>query len=124
MKPPVVLWSRDDGTAKVFDSAERLLLEVESPDVDDANYSAFDSEGRLLNLRVDRKGAAPKRRRWFQVFVLEPVILEEAETEPTHQDELRELLIRNLGYLGIDRSKVEPLSLQELLAHPMFASIR
>lgn len=121
MKPPFILWIRDEDTVEVFSSADRLVGQVESPDVDDGVYSAFDSEGRLLTLKVDRTGDPPKRRRWFGGVDLEPVVLQETEPEPTNQEELRLLLIRTLERRGIPRAEVQGNSLSELLAHPSLA---
>jgi hypothetical protein len=116
MKPPFALWIRDEDTVQIFQSDERLVGSVESIDVDEGLYWAFDGEGRRLRLRVDRKGKRPRLRRFFSG--LEPVILEEAEEEPSHEEMLRDLIARNLGRLGVDPQSLEELPLADLLNHP------
>ena len=93
MKPPFILWIKDENLAEVFDSADELVGYVESPDVDQGNYAAFDAEGRLLELVVDRPGPPPKPTRFGGVSI-EPVLLRSAEAQPSHQGELRRLLLR------------------------------
>jgi hypothetical protein len=108
MRPPFVLWIRDEDMADVFASAEELVAYVESPDVDDDNYAAFDSEGRLLELIVDRSGPLRRSKR-FGWVAIEPVILRAGEPEPAHQEKLRRLLMRTLAVHGREPSELSGL---------------
>ncbi len=55
MKPPIFIVVASDGDLLAFDSPARVERYVESIDVENGEYlHAFDSEGRLLALEVER----------------------------------------------------------------------
>lgn len=72
----------------------------------EVEYRAFDSEGRKLEVLVDRKVI---RRRWLRDASYEYVVVRAVEDDPTHADELAELLVATLGRRG-QRSPSMPLA--------------
>ncbi|NIT56941.1 MAG: hypothetical protein GWN00_12110, partial [Aliifodinibius sp.] len=70
-------------------------------------YIAYDSEGRLLELRVQKTqtGFGPER-----------VVLSCPEAEPTHSAELKQLLMSFFICVGVDKAWVSKASLEELVA--------
>jgi len=93
------------------EDAEKYL-EVE--DILENEYVAYDSDGRLLQLRVERTykpilfGLRKK--------MLPKIIIECAETTPAHRNELRNKLLEFYKKITSD-AKVDPdISLQDLLA--------
>jgi hypothetical protein len=100
----------------VFRSGGSVGDRIESVDVEDGLFSAFDSQGRKVNLAVP---APSKRSRFFfiQTVKMTPVFLKEGEPEPTHADELRRRLIRALTQSGYPPE--EGIELSELVAEAM-----
>jgi hypothetical protein len=110
MRPPFVLVD-SAGDIEVFDAVQDLEQYVEPTDVQQNEYVAYDSEGRLLNLRCKEvvSGRLPRIR----VPVVQVV---GAEQEPAHRDDLRRSLLRFLSQLGDDETVCEQLSLSDLLS--------
>ena len=76
------------------------------------DYRAFDAEGRRLVLRIERR-AVP--RRWLPGRVThEHVVVEPAEVEPAHSDELAGLLREWLALVGAAAPALDE-SLAELM---------
>src|SRR5918995_77353 len=94
MRPPIFLWEPNDLLA--FDSAERAEAFVEPPDVQAG--VVFDADGRLLAFETDG-------RRTF---------LRERESEPRHEQELRDALAQATLAVGQTVDPAAPL--QELVA--------
>ncbi len=106
MKPPIIL--RDPNDLTLFRSRESAEGYIEHPEYVEG-CDAFDSEGRCLRFEVIRKP-----RRWpFRRWHVEEPALREAETEPTHQGELRQTLLFALQAVGDETDQT--LSLEELL---------
>jgi hypothetical protein len=85
---------------------------LEATDVLNDEYQrAFDGEGRLLRLTVRSKTALERLR----TFSGDDVIVEAAEEQPSHAEDLKALLISSLRALAPDRSALETQSLRELL---------
>ncbi|MBC7810421.1 MAG: hypothetical protein H7175_04705, partial [Burkholderiales bacterium] len=78
MKPPIFIY--EPGTLMVFASLDDALSYIEPVDVYENLYVAYDSEGRLLHL-----SARDKTFRYPITVTPEDV--------PTHQDDLRNLLV-------------------------------
>lgn len=83
MKPPIFIDNNGDIT--VFASVQDAENWVEPIDVRNNEYEAFDSEGRLLFLTVQKQeGFLSSSREYVQIT--------EAETDPAHAGELRDRL--------------------------------
>lgn len=107
IEPPILVAEGND--LAVHPSVESAQREVESPDVDD--YQVFDSMGRKLRFL----GKTEPTGRWIKSVAVEPVHLVAEEQNPTHQDELRALIIRCLAAVGEASNELEGLSLEELV---------
>jgi hypothetical protein len=83
MKPPIIADNRGD--ILVFDTPTQAASYMEPIDVRNNEYRVFDSEGRLILPEVDSNG----RR--------ERTTLKDAELVPTHEGEVRSLLLRALA---------------------------
>jgi hypothetical protein len=97
MKPP--LFFDNDGDVLTFESREAAEQYIEPIDVANNEYVGYDSEGRLLSLSVT------KARK---------VSIQESETEPTHLDSLRRLLVSFLSRVEKSRDWLADTSLQDL----------
>ena len=98
MRPPIFIAEGLDLGA--YATEDDAICAVEWQDVDDGIYVAYDSEGRLLTLSVDPPSRQPKR---FLGLTWDPggeVRLDVAEDEPTHQEDLRSLILRFRSALG------------------------
>lgn len=87
----------------VFTSREYAERYLEAIDVRDGRYTAYDSSGRLLKLSVQ----VVNRR--------EVVLIEAAETESTHQAQLRDHLIAFLSAIRFEQPQLAQLSLEALV---------
>ncbi|MGC4121252.1 MAG: hypothetical protein QM765_43080 [Myxococcales bacterium] len=102
--PPVFIVELN-GDVDAFDSVEGAEGWVESVDVEDGEYpAAYDSAGRILALEVER----PTKRGLFSIQ-LTPVRLRALEETPTHEPELRRVLIDALRVQGTQVDKAIPL---------------
>lgn len=96
-----------------FDALPSAEGYLEPEDVRAGEYTAFDAEGRLLRLRVVKE-----KRPWFFYFLgvpLESVVIEPAETEPQHREDLRRLLIDFLERADVPLHSPQEATLGELL---------
>ena len=83
MQPPIVVNNRGD--IMFFASVKKVEQELEAVDVENREYIAYDSEGRLITL-----GTAP--RNGWRFFGAKRVVVQSAEPLPTHAGELQEVL--------------------------------
>ena len=83
----------------VFESGGSIGDEIESVDVEDGLFTAFDCQGRKVTLDVP---TPTKRGRFFFIpwVHMTPVFLKDGESEPTHAAELQQRLIRALKQSG------------------------
>ena len=82
----------------IYASAEVAGNDLESVDVEAGEYRAFDGAGR--HLRLAGKGPHGKPRRLpggLTSVDVQPVSVEVAEMVPTHEGELKRLLLEALG---------------------------
>jgi hypothetical protein len=100
MKPPIYVYETGDLT--VFTSVDDVHAHLEPVDVYENRYVAYDSEGRLLKL-----SARDKSFRY-------PITVT-AEEVPTHQTELRNLLVPFLQRLGTAQESITDAKLEELV---------
>jgi len=98
MKPPIFVYENGDLT--IFASVEDAETGLEPIDVENDIYTAYDSEGRLLQL-------IPTSPR---------ITMKDGEKEPTHAEELRVILFEFLLYVGLSGDWLKGASLQELVA--------
>ena len=100
MKPPIFVVVASNSDILAFDSPARAERYVESIDVENGEYPhAFDSEGRLLALEVER----PTVRHKFlglESVELTPVRLVEKESKPSHAEDLVEALLAAFARVG------------------------
>jgi hypothetical protein len=97
MKPPIIV--DNYGDTMIFTSIEDAEVYLEPIDVENGEYIAYDSEGRLLEL-------IPTHPR---------ITIRCSEQEPMHSDELRELLVSMLEETGTARDRIITESLKELV---------
>ena len=108
--PPILVW--EPGDLGCYASKSEAESALEAIDVEAGAYIAFDAEGRQLNLSI-----ALEKRRSFGVFTTEiPIVrIESAEEEPTHQSELRNILLQFLEACGADLELLSATSLSDLV---------
>jgi hypothetical protein len=94
MKPPIIIDERGD--TDIFETVEDAERYIEPIDAEHKVLVGYDSEGCLLRLDP----AFPR------------VTIRAMESEPSHAAELREVLIKFLANIGIDKGELlkEPLS--------------
>jgi hypothetical protein len=112
MKPPIII--DNHGDLLVFESVEEAQGYLEPMDVKNLEYEAFDSEGRLLNVKVIESHEGWKASKLFG-YTSEQVVLESVESLPQHVDELRKKLISFLVTLGGSLPSLTGASLSELV---------
>ena len=105
MKTPLVL-SADDGIY-VFQSEDDLIRDIEAIDVANGEYVAYDSEGRLLLLSVERSKGILGALRGSKVVL--------GQTSEFRNEELRGLLIAHLERLVSQPKELGSLVLDQLL---------
>jgi hypothetical protein len=101
ISPPIIV--DEQGTAIVFESIEDAELYLEPIDVRNGEYVAYDSEGRLLRLLP----TSPR------------ITVESSESEPSHTNEVRDLLIRLLGYTGVAEETLRGETLSGLVTRSL-----
>lgn len=99
MKPPII--ADNNGDVLVFRSLKDAEIYIEPVDVQNNEYTAYDSEGRLLRLKTIKHNR---------------VALEPIESEPLHASQLRTLLQEHLVALGLPLEWIDGASLAELVA--------
>lgn len=104
MRPPIILGEAGDVT--VYATQEDAERSVEPIDVKRELYIAYDSEGRALRFIVHTKHG---------LFSREWVSLQEQESEPTHQQQLHDLLCTFLQQIGIEEAPNQDTSLADLI---------
>lgn len=94
--PPVIV--SDSGDVNVFETIDDAEKYLEPYDV--GSLTAYDSEGRLLRLIA----TSPR------------ITIEVEEWSPSHQEDVRRLLLDFLNELGIADLNIRGKNLQELVA--------
>jgi hypothetical protein len=107
IQPPIFI--ADGNDLSVLPTVESAEQHVESPDVDE--YELFDSTGRKLRFL----GKTEPAGRWITSVAIEPVHLVAAEETPSHQEELRTLILRCLAAVGETSSQLKSRPLDELI---------
>jgi hypothetical protein len=115
MKAPIFVYEPRD--LCVFASVEEAEQHLEPIDVRHDRFIAYDSEGRLLSLSVMTN---PTRLGIFDILlsrksVIEYVAINEAESKPTHEDQLRNILVAYLSLFGESTDWLKDASLDKLV---------
>lgn len=113
MKPPIILYG--EGYFDFFKSVEEAERYAEPIDVQNQEYvAAYDSEGRLLELRVEEETVSL----WLglEKTFRERVRIVPAEDTATHAEELKSLLQDFLPKLGAPPDSLHAATLQDLIA--------
>jgi hypothetical protein len=102
----------DNGDVDFFASIEDAELYLE-PWAAEEEFTAYDSEGRLLGIRVERR----ERRAFFGLSKLafDYVVIEALEDRPDHALQLRATLQSFLEKTGCSIADSEVLPLRELV---------
>jgi hypothetical protein len=98
MTAPIIIYNFGD--VLVFGSIESAERYLEAIDVENNEYIGYDGTGRLLELGTDGSH----------------VIIRAAEACPTHQNDLRKILIEYLAQLGLASDWLLYASLEQLVA--------
>jgi hypothetical protein len=96
---PIFVVERN-GDVAAYDSIVEACAAMESTDVEAGEYTAaFDAEGRALAVKVD---SPTKRGRFLGLEWSQPTpaVIEALEERPSHQEELRSLLIAAMRIRG------------------------
>jgi DNA polymerase III delta prime subunit len=101
MKEPII--ANNKGDVLIFETVKAAEAYIEPIDIRNKEYTIYDSAGRLLRGRI-------KKVKWH-----EEVELEEAEVEPSHQEELRAVLINFLKAVSVTKQNRDDYSLEEVL---------
>jgi len=101
MKTPIIANNRGD--VCVFETIENAEKYIEPIDIKNNSWIIYDSEGRLLEALVIRRSIFFRR-----------VVLKACEQEPTHANDLRNLLIRFLSRAGESTEVIKTCSLPQL----------
>ena len=105
MKPPIIL--NDGGDLIFFASVEDVEQCLEVIDVERGAHIAYDSEGRLVKVGV------AKQRGMFSGT--KRVVVQDAESEPTHAAELRDTLVDFFSRAGESQEWLASASLGDLV---------
>ncbi len=105
MKLPLIV--NEHGSIDFFRSAEQMTSYLEAIDVKNDEYVVYDSEGRLVELGVER---IPKR-----LFKIELVIIKSVEPSPDHAEELAGLLRNVCLHFGDSKEWVANATLTDLI---------
>jgi hypothetical protein len=111
IRSPVLVY--EPSNLRMFRSVSDAERYLEPADVRAGGFEAYDSEGRLLHLRI-----STMTRRILGVFrvSLEHVRVEAAEEDPHHAERLREVLIEYLEDVeAVEAGRVRDITLDELL---------
>ena len=102
----------DNGDVDFFASIEDAELYLEPWAVEE-EFTAYDSEGRLLELRVERRESPY----FFGLIktVVDHVVIEAVEDQPNHAPQLRATLLTFLERVGISLDNSHVLPIRELV---------
>jgi hypothetical protein len=95
---PIIL--DEHGDSEIYPSYEEAIMAIEAIDVRNNEYCGYDAGGRKLVLSVDDA---------------DRITMSLAEQEPSHQQELRQVLIKHLSALKHSPDQLEDKSIEELL---------
>jgi hypothetical protein len=102
----------DDGDLDFFASIEDAELFLEPWAVEEG-FTAYDSEGRLLELRVERRESPFLFGLWKTA--VDHVAIEAVEDQPNHAPQLRATLLTFFRRTGVSLETPDELPLRELV---------
>ncbi len=102
----------DNGDLDFFASIEDAELYLEPWAVEEA-FTAYDSEGRLLEIGVERRESPFLFGLWKTV--VDDVVIEAVEDQPNHAPQLRATLLTFLERTGISPDNSDVVPLRELV---------
>ena len=102
----------DNGDLDFFASIEDAELYLEPWAVEE-EFTAYDSEGRLLKLKVERRESPILFGLWKTS--VDDVVIEAVEDQPNHAPQLRATLLTFLERTGISLENSDELPLRELV---------
>lgn len=109
MKLPIII--DNFGDLLVFNSVEDAQNYIEPIDVQNKEYIAYDSEGRLLDILI----ITEKPNRFSSLVGKgEQIVLQPAESEPRHATELHNKLIHYFTQLGEAPEQLSRATLTDL----------
>ncbi len=108
--PPVII--DDHADVDFFASVEDAELYLEPWAVEEG-FTAYDSEGRLLEIGVERRESSSFFGLWKTA--VEHVVIEAVEDEPNHAPQLRATLLTFLERSGLSLDDSDGLPLGELI---------
>jgi|CXWL01.1.fsa_nt_gi hypothetical protein len=113
MKPPIII--SENGSLIFFRSLAEAERYLEPIDVRNQEYVAYDSEGRRLDLRVEKEVFAIGLLRLRQI-ARERVRIDQAQEDSAHPEELKNILQDILKKIGISPDWLHSATLQDLVA--------
>jgi hypothetical protein len=107
MIPPIIV--DENGDVSFFETVADAEQKLESPDVLENRYVAYDSKGKLLKLEASAKPGWSK-------YDVTTVKISDTESEGNHVQELIVILKRYLHYRKIAPDWIQSASLTSLVA--------
>jgi hypothetical protein len=102
----------DDGDLDFFASTEDAELYLE-PWAVEVGFTVYDSEGRLLDIGVDRRESSFLYGLWK--FEVDHVVIRAVEDEPHHAPQLRATILTFFERIGTSLDNSGELPLRELV---------
>jgi hypothetical protein len=110
MIPPIIIVEHGDVT--IFDSVSKAQIGIEPIDVINGEYIAYDKDGRVLHLEVQKD---EKLLPLFGKITIESVAISDVEKGACHSGELRRVLINYLRNVGIYEQEDDARLLSDLV---------
>lgn len=110
--PPIIVI--DGGDVGIFKTKEEAEMFLEPIDVENGEFIAYDSEGRLLDLYTVTE-YQPCCLLLFIKIPIKHVKIQCKETEPKHKEDLYNALISFLENIEINSEDVRNFDLKELI---------
>jgi hypothetical protein len=111
MKLPIILY--DNGDVNVFHAVQDAENYIESPDVLDGTYEAYDSEGRRLDLII------PKSRKLkilsLEITKVDKVKIKKSSDKKIYTDRLSDILVEFLRKQSVPDKFIKNASLNDLI---------
>jgi len=103
----------EHGDVSFFESVEHAEGKLEAIEVRNEEFVAYDSEGRLLKLDIERAETST----FFGLgeTMLEYVVIESARDRPNHAPQLRAALVRFFERVGVPPDDSDHVTLRELV---------